>query len=585
MKQAEQSAARQQLPQPAPADGLPPLPRERVDAPRQSSYVVSAYYDGLGAFSSSAGSFIAGNSLVIPASPDSLGYAVYAFNTNGFNPSKLEVALRVSSNDRCWVAIGDYGLKAWRFYGPYSSSTVINLGANRFLSDGGQFFAAVVPTPGAEVSCDYLVLSYENALQAPFSISGTVTDEHGDPVGGVRVLSDPEFVEVSSDAAGKYYLPLSSAGTFFLSPSSTAGYNLSPLSPTVEVDGHESGVNFSASRVDVRGRIVTSSGDSLSGVTLTLQPGGLLAMSGADGVFEFQAVAAGASTVEAQLAGYTFEPLGFNIVVGSSDFELDDFIATGGAPTFAVRGRVINALNGNGAAGITLLLNPGNRQAVTAADGNYAFFGIGNGSYSIEPRFSLNTFSPESRTVVVSDASSVGNDFFSTPPPVTYQLSGDLIDGNYALPIAGAVVRIARQQSGKLLDVAEMVTGADGRFSFNVPNGTYYILPEKSYYKFQSPAWKIENDDYDYIVAGTLYNDVTWQSFIEGYVYNNCIQCHRPDASVPATPYLRTYQEVITSGTLCNTTVQADAMPPQGGNPELFQRYWTEWTNNNYPLK
>ncbi len=568
-----------------PMTGLPPLPSGKVDAPRQSSYAVSAYYDGLGAYSSSPGSFVAGNSLVIPSTLDALGYAVYAFNTNGYNPARLEVALRLSASDRCWIAVADYSLGAWSFYGPFSNSATLNLSGQRYLSDGGQFFAAVVATPGAEVSCDYLVLSYENALQAPFSISGTVTDEHGDPVGGVQVMSDPEFVQVSSDAAGKFYLPLSSAGTYFLTPSSTAGYSLSPLSPTVEVDGHESGMDFLASRVDVVGRVVTSDGDSLSGVTLTLQPGGMVALSGADGEYSFQGVAAGASTVEAQLAGYSFEPLGFNIAVAAADFEVDDFVATGGAPTYAIRGRITSAFSGNGMGGIALLLSPGNRQAVTAADGNFAFFGVGNGSYTLEPRFSLNTFSPLSRNVTVSSASSLANDFIAVPPAATYELSGDLIDGNYNLPLAGAVVRISRQQGGKLVDFDEMVTGADGRFSFTVPNGTYYILPAKNFYKMQSPSAKIEDADKEVLVAGSLFNDVTWQSFIEGYVYNNCIQCHRPDATVPATPYLRNYQEVITSGTLCNTVIQADAMPPQGGNPELFKRYWQEWKDNSYPLK
>jgi len=562
---------------------LPPLPDpEAVAVPRTSSYANVVYYDGNAIYESSDDCIFSGDSIVIPSGEDALGYALYAFNTGGYDPDKLEVGLNVSANGAAWVGVSDYVMNTWRFNGPYTAPATIDLNGFGYLSGVGQFSVIVMAFDGVAVTCDYLVLTYENGISADYSVSGRVLDEHDAPIGGATVTASPGFFEGVTDAQGYYYLYLDAVGDYTLTPSSLDDYQFTPDSMPVSVDGHEIGADFTGTRTDVIGRVATAEGAGVAGVTLQLNPGGMLAASGADGSFMFRNVAAGMYAVEPQLAGYTFEPVGRNVEVTSEDYTSCDFEATGGAPTYAIRGRIALA-DDTPVSNVTVVLSPSYRIAYTDASGNYAFFGVGNGSYSVEPHLGFYTFAPVSRSVVVADASAINQDFTATEPPPLYEVHGKVRDDEHANQgIPNIRVTIEPMSPGGP-DPLTQYSDHNGDFSFMVPDGGYIVSASKLDYEFASPSVTVSGAGQTVDVAGHFVNGATWNSFVREYVSNYCIQCHRPDSGTAVDPYLRNYSEAKAAGSSSNFRVQNNTMPPGFTNLPLYQEYFQEWKDNGYP--
>jgi hypothetical protein len=557
--------------------GLPALPAS-APGPRTPSYSNVIYYNGNAIYDSSAGCLFAGNSVVLPAGPGALEYAMYAFNTSGYAPAQLEVGLATGNGSTAWVGVSNYVANTWQFYGPFTSAASIDFNGFGYLSGGGQFYALVVAYNSSTVTDNYLVLTYDNAVSADFSIAGTVRDEHGAPIGGAHVSLDPEFTEVVTNAQGEYFVPCSAAGSYTVTPSSLDGYSFTPLNATLSVTGHETGVDFAGDRVDVQGRITTAAGAGVAGVNLTLDPGGHTALSGADGSYEFRNVSPGNYTVAPLLAGYTFQPLGRNIAVAVVDYTGADFTATGGAPTWAIRGTV--ALSSSvGVSGVTLVLSPGYRIATTDANGDYAFYGLGDGTYHLAPHFGFYTFTPVQSTVIIDGANMNAQDFTATPPPPQYTISGVLKDTNHNEGIPNAKVNVIHNGD----ELFYVYTDNSGIYSFNVPDGNYLVIPQKAYYVMSSPFINVVGAGQTLNLTGYLVNGATWDSFANEFTSNRCVTCHRPDSATAAAPNLRTYAEVKAAGVGCNNRVQGDTMPPSGGNLALYQKYFLEWKNNGFP--
>lgn len=577
--QADATAGRQPVAGGAPGgqQGLPALP---IDPPavRVPSYSTVVYSDGNAIFDSSPGCLFSGDSIVMTSTPGELAYALYAFNTGGYEPQKLEVGLGTGNGSTAWVGVANYVTNTWEFFGPFTSLATINLNNFGYLSGGGQFYALVAAYDGSTVTSNYLVLTYDNAIDTDYSIAGTVVDEHGAPIGGALVRIDPEFTEVATDAQGHYYLPCMAAGDYTVTPSSLDDYLFNPVNTPVTVDGHETGVDFTGSRVDVQGRITTAEGAGVAGVQLTLEPGARTALSGADGSFEIRNVMPGDYTVAPILAGYTFEPLGRNITVAAADFTGADFTATGGAPTWAIRGTVALA-SSVGVAGVSLILTPGYRMATTDANGDYAFYELGDGVYHVDPAFGFYTFAPAQATVIVGGSSVNNVDFTATPPPPTYTVSGVLKDKIYGDPLPGVEVRVFKNS----IQIKTALTDINGAYAFTVPDGTYLVYAYKNYYEMSSPFVTVAGANKTVNLQGHMPNGATWNSFANSFISNNCIQCHRPDSISAVDPPLRDYDEVKAAGSACNFRVQNGTMPPDWSVPVVYKKYFQEWKDNGYP--
>jgi hypothetical protein len=118
---------------------------------------------------------------------------------------------------------------------------------------------------------------------------------------------------------------------------------------------------------------------------------------------------------------------------------------------------------------------------ITDANGNYAFTGLANGSYTVTPSKAGFTFNPASIPQTVSGADITGINFIATPAPVaTYSISGQVTSNGSGL--SGATVQLSGASS------ATAITGASGNYAFTgLANGSYTVTPSKAGFAF-NPA-------------------------------------------------------------------------------------------------
>jgi hypothetical protein len=470
------------------------------------SYVEVDYYDGNAIYGSSGGCIFSGDSIIIPSADGALAYAMYSFNTGGYDPEKLEVGLSVSANGTAWIGVSDFVAGAWQFHGPYTSPASIDLNGYGYLSDTGQFYVVIVSFNGAAVTCDHLVLTYDNAITSAYSVSGTVLDEHGAPIGGVNITADPGSTVAVTDAQGEYYLHVESAGDYTLNPSSLDDYSLSPPSRCQRLarDGRDL-----PTRTDVTGQC-----DAEGAGGLLLPPAGGRRLQRRDGSLcsamwplRYTAEPQRRGTPRAHRAQYRRR---------QEDYTGCDFVATGGAPTYAIRGRIALA-DDTPVSDVVVVLNPTYRIAFTDAGGDYAFFGVGNGSYTVEPHLGFYTFNPETRNVVVADASVVDQDFTATEPPPTYAVSGVITNQDYGLGIPNVRVQIKHQGPSEPV-IATAYSDASGYYLLSVPDGDYELLFTKAYYHLLPLLVTVNGANKTVDKSGFLTDGVSWDSFVHEYV-------------------------------------------------------------------
>ena len=157
---------------------------------------------------------------------------------------------------------------------------------------------------------------------------------------------------------------------------------------------------------------VTTEGTGLPGATVTL--GGAASLTrttDASGNYEFSVLANGSYTLTATKAGYTISPASRSVTVNGASVTGQDFAAT--LIPFFISGQVTTS--GTGLSGVTVTLGgAGSSTTTTDANGNYAFSGLANGSYTLTAAKAGFTISPASRSVTVNEASVTGQDFAAT---------------------------------------------------------------------------------------------------------------------------------------------------------------------------
>ena len=142
-------------------------------------------------------------------------------------------------------------------------------------------------------------------------------------------------------------------------------------------------------------------------------------------------------------------------------------------PRWSISGTVSGALS----QGVTMSLTDASN-ATTATDtaGHFSFSGLSNGNYTVTPSLTGFTFNPASRSVTLSGADIVGQDFTSTAVPhlISGTVSGAVRQG-VAVSLGGA-------------SSASATTDASGHYSFSgLTNGAYTVTPSLSGFTF-TPA-------------------------------------------------------------------------------------------------
>lgn len=259
----------------------------------------------------------------------------------------------------------------------------------------------VAPGPGQFETYNFSVVG-----PPAFSIAGVITDAQGNPEPNVRVRAGQLFA--FTDAQGVYQITGLAAGSYSVTPSKDKR-SFTPESRSVTVGPNAVAIDFtSALGFDLGGIVLTPGGDSVAGVSIS--DGLHTVLTGADGRWQIDNVAAGTYTIVPQLPGYVFTPPMQDATVNAqagNDLNVD-FVA---APeTFDVTG-TIRTVAGDRLAGITVeALSGGNVVATTqtGTNGAYALSGLEPGSYVVRPSDSNYQFDPTEATVdVATDVASV----------------------------------------------------------------------------------------------------------------------------------------------------------------------------------
>jgi hypothetical protein len=180
-------------------------------------------------------------------------------------------------------------------------------------------------------------------------------------------------------------------------------------------------INVTLAPVSASGLVTTSTGTPLSGVSLSLQTGGVtkkMATSLTNGTYSFPNVAPGNYTVTATKSGYTFaSPAASVSVSGSGDVTITTIAANSPAAAVNVTGLVTSS-TGTALSGVSMSLKLGGVTkylAVTNASGIYTFGNVANGTYTITATKGGYTFASPAASVTVSGSTVTQNISAITP--------------------------------------------------------------------------------------------------------------------------------------------------------------------------
>jgi uncharacterized protein (DUF2141 family) len=304
-----------------------------------------------------------------------------------------------------------------------------------------------------------------------FTVSGTVTGAASVSV----ALTGAATASTTTDGSGNYSFAGLANGSYTVTPTK-AGYTFTPASRSVTVaSGNQAAQNFTAAQATYT---VTGSITGATSVLVNLTQGASGSGTTTDGSGNFSfTVPNGTYTLEPVLAGYTFAPLSRIVVVNGANVAGNSFVAT------AVTGTTWSIgvqLSGAVLQGVTLTLTQGVTTLGTAASdasGSHIFSGLANGTYVVTPTLAGYSFSPASRTVVVSGADPASQAFVATA--IAYTVSGHVSGAS------GVTVTVTAAAAPP-----PATTDGSGNYSFSLPNGSYTITPSKTGYAF-TPASRV----------------------------------------------------------------------------------------------
>jgi hypothetical protein len=154
------------------------------------------------------------------------------------------------------------------------------------------------------------------------------------------------------------------------------------------------------------------------------------ATAGSTGKYTFSGLVSGTYTVTPSKSGFTFTPTSRTVTIKTGNVTGVNFTITA-ITTWTISGAISPSSLGSGA----LLTLSGSPSATTVADssGNYSFAGLPNGTFTLTPSRTGETFSPANQSITVTNASVPNVNFTAQsgpPPTLLYPDLSDIIPGN-----------------------------------------------------------------------------------------------------------------------------------------------------------
>jgi len=241
-----------------------------------------------------------------------------------------------------------------------------------------------------------------------YGMAGRVSWSSGAAMANVRVTCVGNGVNIVAYTSGAGYFTFAGLpnGTYQITPS-LAPYSMQPGYQMVTINGASvSGINFSGGYT-INGRVYTSTGAALVNASLLRTGSPYPIYTNSAGYFTFAGVAPGTYTITPTVAGYGFAPQTRTVTVTDTNVVNANFL---GASGYKVVGRIVTSA-GAPLPNVSVTRSGSTITAVTNSSGYYTFNGVTNGSYTITPSLSGKTFAPVSRSVTVSGADVIGQNF------------------------------------------------------------------------------------------------------------------------------------------------------------------------------
>ncbi|MCK9603543.1 MAG: carboxypeptidase regulatory-like domain-containing protein [Candidatus Omnitrophica bacterium] len=373
-----------------------------------------------------------------------------------------------------------------------------------FLSDASSFTTDLLSTGGASGS-NYNNVRFKvrddkgrwsSEAEAKIKVllpqlGGTVSTPSGQRLANIELIISPLGIHAFTNQYGVFQVEMPGIGTYGITPV-TQGYTFSPTSQLIEVNGDNTGTDFTVTNMGgtVSGRVTDQSGNGVSETDLNFyKPGGtvLCITTNNSGEYSISSLTTGTYTVSAVKTGYVFEPGSRTIILGADAVSGVNFQASP-EPTYQVTGKV-SITESAGLAGVTIAAHgpSGTVTAQTDANGNYVLSGLRKAKYAL-------TASKMSYKFVDATVSDV-----AVPNTINFSVITSTVSGSLETP-SGKMLFGFVKFTGKNIDYTRteqtIVSGGHYQYSAaNLPVGEYTVNAQAAGYTFQRPSVDIDLRD------------------------------------------------------------------------------------------